>query len=909
MKVSHPIISQDRNLKFLFDYSGSSYGVSNMSKSIIVEPVFDSFQDASRKVVGFVFAVERWESYLEGNSPSDKRGFLVDVKDSCGVDMSFSIEGDNVDFKGYEDLHDPKYESIGQKGEFASFARYDRNIVDDGLTHCNFSMTVYPEDTFQSEYHTSEPFIFASVILAVFICTIGVFAFYDWMVARRQAKVLGAAKTTTAIIIQSLFPKNVGERLLADAREKAVAKEKQPKGKLDFLLEEENNKTDNPFQSDPIAEYYTDTTIMFADIVGFTAWSSTREPKQVFQLLETIYHDFDAIARKRRVFKVETVGDCYVAACGLPTPRPDHHVVIARFARDCLYRFQALVHMLEVELGPDTADLSIRLGIHSGQVTAGVLRGDKARFQLFGDTMNTASRMESTSQAARIQCSQETADKLRESGKGHWVRPREDIVMAKGKGAMQTYWLDLKVEGPRSSTSGNNSERGSESEGVKTARIYAKTILGGHSDKACMMKEARLVKWNVEILTKILRMISVRRVDTISESDILSDTKMRKLEVSVLDGKSAVLDEVQEIITLPDYKSYQSKTLAEGVDIELDDCVKTQLSDYMQTLAKMYRDNPFHNFEHASHVCMSVVKLLSRIVAPALQATGDETDAERTLHDHTYGITSDPLTQFACALSAAIHDVDHTGVPNNQLVKEGQNIAATYNNKSVAEQNSVDLAWSMLMEDRFKDLRRAIYTTKDEFRRFRQLIVNSVMATDIMDKDLGLQRKDRWLKAFSECAPDNDAPDNNVVNRKATIVIEHLIQASDVAHTMQHWQIYQKWNQRLFLEMFRAYKEGRAEKDPSEFWYQGEVGFFEFYIIPLAKKLKDCGVFGVSSDEYLNYALRNKREWQTRGHQIVAEFKEKALLEYANNAHGDLLEEEESFSEQHVDEVFECDPV
>lgn len=106
--------------------------------------------------------------------------------------------------------------------------------------------------------------------------------------------------------------------------------------------------------------------------------------------------------------------------------------------------------------------------------------------------------------------------------------------------------------------------------------------------------------------------------------------------------------------------------------------------------------------------------------------------------------------------------------------------------------------------------------------------------------------------------------DANMTNRKATIVIEHLIQASDVAHTMQHWHIYRKWNERFFVECYQAYKDGRAEKDPSIGWYQGEIGFFDFYIIPLARKLKECGVFGVSSDEYLNYAVHNRQEWQVR---------------------------------------------
>ena len=91
------------------------------------------------------------------------------------------------------------------------------------------------------------------------------------------------------------------------------------------------------------------------------------------------------------------------------------------------------------------------------------------------------------------------------------------------------------------------------------------------------------------------------------------------------------------------------------------------------------------------------------------------------------------------------------------------------------------------MEDCYKDLRRTIYCNEVEFNRFRQLIVNTVLATDIMDQDLGALRKERWNKAFTE-QPQGQTSAKDNVNRKATIVIEHLIQASDVAHTMQHWQ-------------------------------------------------------------------------------------------------------------------------
>lgn len=124
---------------------------------------------------------------------------------------------------------------------------------------------------------------------------------------------------------------------------------------------------------------------MFADIEGFTAWSSVREPSQVFTLLESLYATMDRIATKRKVFKVETVGDCYVAVCGLPESRKDNASVMARFARDCIEQHIIMVKKLERTLGPDTGDLRLRVGLNSGPITAGVLRGRGSRFQLFGD--------------------------------------------------------------------------------------------------------------------------------------------------------------------------------------------------------------------------------------------------------------------------------------------------------------------------------------------------------------------------------------------------------------------------------------------------------------------------------------------------------------------------------------------
>jgi class 3 adenylate cyclase len=762
-------------------------------------------------------------------------------------------------------------------------------IISDRITSpllflSEYTMSIYPSTRFRESYNSARPESFTSILTAVFVSTGIVFCIYVQYVQRRQNKIVATALRTNAIV-SSLFPSNVRDRVMQEAEEQAerdmasnTSMFASATNRLKNFLEDgpgDSGKQDGIFSTKPIADLFPETTLMFADMVGFTAWSSVREPCQVFTLLETVYHAFDEIAKRRGVFKVETVGDCYMAVAGLPEPRKDHALVMAHFAHDCNVELIRLLKPLEVTLGPDTADLAMRFGLHSGPVTAGVLRGQRARFQLFGDTVNTAARVETTGEKGRIHVSQETADLLVAAGKSRWVQKREDTVVAKGKGELQTYWLDIRggMTRTRSSRSDHETQHGRrpgsligfpscDQEVENTNTDYPKQ--GSLDDKT-----ARLIDWNVENLLRTLRKVVARRQALCEKSETTSHC------LNITSG-ATVLDEVKETITLPRFDANAAKQESHPEDILLESVVQKELHDYVTTVAMLYRENPFHNFEHASHVAMSVVKLLSRIVAPSdIKVEVDNTNDSgtgamtfaSTLHDHTYGITSDPLTQFACIFSALIHDVDHVGVPNTQLIKENVAIAALYRGKSVAEQNSVDIAWTLLMDERYENLRRTIYNSEAEFKRFRQLVVNSVMATDIMDKDLKGLRNGLWEKAFKE-APD-DSNLEEAVNRKATIVIEHLIQASDVAHTMQHWHIYRKWNARLFSELYKAYVEGRAEKDPSDFWYEGELGFFDFYIIPLAKKLKDCGVFGVSSYEYLDYAERNRAEWKAKGRDVV----------------------------------------
>jgi hypothetical protein len=473
-----------------------------------------------------------------------------------------------------------------------------------------------------------------------------------------------------------------------------------------------------------------------------------------------------------------------------------------------------------------------------------------------------------------IHMSVDTANLLIAAGKEHWIKKRSDVVTAKGKGELHTYWLITPgLEGGKATNDASNPES-AHRVGLSLDELEA----------SLPPKIQRLVGWNVEILKKLLQQLIAHRQATADKRNF--DAQLTRMEAEMTKRKQ-LLGEVTEIIALPkfDAKAFQPGNSSK---IEIPEEVVKELRLYVCSIAAMHRDNYFHNFEHASHVTMSVSKLLGRIIAPA-EIMDKETrggNLAHALHDHTFGITSDPLTHFATVISALIHDTDHRGVSNAQLVKENDSLATFHKNKSVAEQNSIVLAWDRLMEPSFTQLRRTIYATPAELERFRQIVVNNVLATDIFDKELQTLRRNRWDKAFSAEAGSVEASREDAINRKATIVMEHLIQASDVAHTMQHWHIYQKWNERLFAEMNTAFKNGRLPFDPKDGWFQGELGFFDNYIIPLAKKLKECGVFGVSCDEYLNYALENRREWATKGDAVVEQYIAKYCQEKSGNEDG-----------------------
>ncbi|XP_077777759.1 atrial natriuretic peptide receptor 1-like [Podarcis muralis] len=186
------------------------------------------------------------------------------------------------------------------------------------------------------------------------------------------------------------------------------------------------------------AQSYINSTVFFSDIVGFTQLSSTSTPYQVVDFLNKLYTTFDEIIDNYDVYKVETIGDAYMVVSGVPRENGIRHASeIASMALDLVL----VCKTFRIPHKPNT-QLKIRAGIHSGPVVAGVVGTKMPRYCLFGDTVNTASRMESTSEALKIQCSSNTYQLLEQIGE--YILVCRGNLQVKGKGDMITYWLEGK---------------------------------------------------------------------------------------------------------------------------------------------------------------------------------------------------------------------------------------------------------------------------------------------------------------------------------------------------------------------------------------------------------------------------------------------------------------------------------
>jgi class 3 adenylate cyclase len=179
-----------------------------------------------------------------------------------------------------------------------------------------------------------------------------------------------------------------------------------------------------------IADCFDEASVLFIDIAGFTSLSAKLQPEEVLSLLERAFAKFDTLVEKHGLEKIKTIGDAYLVAAGLPEPRADHTEAIADFALD----LQRAAPQITV---PGGDNLAVRIGFHSGPLIAGVIGESRFLYDMWGDTVNVASRMESLGETGKIQVSDDARERLKEL----FVLAPRGVVSVKGRGEMQTWWL------------------------------------------------------------------------------------------------------------------------------------------------------------------------------------------------------------------------------------------------------------------------------------------------------------------------------------------------------------------------------------------------------------------------------------------------------------------------------------
>ena len=328
-------LTTNPNVHDLFQLTNATYKPSignfqisqNVAKSLILQPIFNPSD--KNEILGVVGFSTDWGHFVQGILPEGVGDLILVLRMRCmtsdgkggtevGV-VTYKLNGPNAEFVGAYDGHDDEYDYIEARSTLFDFDFIEFSAMAQSLCIPKITLHFYPTQVYENRFHRGKSEMYTAVVVSVFVFTALVFLIYDFLVILRQKKVMRRVMTQEKIVAD-MFPSAVRDRLYdqeGNHKPSSIQKDaRTPSQTLDDEL--------NVFGAAPLADLFPNTTVVFADIVGFTAWSSVREPQQVFRLLESLYAAFDKIAYRHGVFKVETVGDCYVAVAGLPEPNPRH---------------------------------------------------------------------------------------------------------------------------------------------------------------------------------------------------------------------------------------------------------------------------------------------------------------------------------------------------------------------------------------------------------------------------------------------------------------------------------------------------------------------------------------------------------------------------------------------------------
>jgi hypothetical protein len=302
-----------------FKLFGTAQTIDLDPKSVVLQPIFQRFHDADAEVVAFLIVIKKWDLYFQQVLHDGAEPVIVVLQNSCGKAFSFEILGPRAIFLGEGDFHDPQFGSWEVVSEFSHPNVY---------AACNYTLRIYPTQEMEDSYLTVMPIYITLIVTSIFAFTTLVFVMYDYLMAKRQQKVMASVNATNRVvskIFPNVFPKARRDRLIQDMatadadKQSVVAGIAGKTGTRAGGMEGRTTTgtSEDIFGSKPIAELYPEATIMFADMVGmfedggehcrcvrcldalvlpstlhgllgFAAWSSIREPTHVFLLLETV---------------------------------------------------------------------------------------------------------------------------------------------------------------------------------------------------------------------------------------------------------------------------------------------------------------------------------------------------------------------------------------------------------------------------------------------------------------------------------------------------------------------------------------------------------------------------------------------------------------------------------------------
>jgi hypothetical protein len=280
--------------------------------SAMIYPVFDGFSQG-RKVVGVLFTAIYWRFMMNQILPENIHGIVCVLENSFGQKCTYEIRGREAFVLGQDDFHDSSYDYVERSIDLVTYLQDSAGPESRSYTAAqvngeflNYTLRIYPSSEFEAIFVNGDARTNSIVIALIFAVAICLFLVYDCCVQRRQRIVLERAVRSTAVV-SSLYPANIREHIINDQGNDPTERSKRGHTFLRSTVKESS------LNAPPLATKYPDCTVYFADLAGFTKWSSTRQPEQVFQFLEALFKEFDTVAVKRGVFKVETIGDCYMA--------------------------------------------------------------------------------------------------------------------------------------------------------------------------------------------------------------------------------------------------------------------------------------------------------------------------------------------------------------------------------------------------------------------------------------------------------------------------------------------------------------------------------------------------------------------------------------------------------------------